>query len=122
MLGATALSCAALYFYYKEIVDTFKVKVSSFNTALANLQGERHNLKLKNETQYLDNVTQTVEIEKLSEEIAFLKKSLVRLENDNRLLMREYSNLENKRTVFTVQRASYNGQMSPENGQRAVIQ
>ena len=121
MLGATALSCAALYFYYKEIIETFRVKISSFNTALANLQDERHNLKMKNETQYLDNVTQTVEIEKLNEEIAFLKKSLVRLENDNRVLMREYSALENKRTVFTVQRANYNGQLSLENGQRAVI-
>jgi septal ring factor EnvC (AmiA/AmiB activator) len=117
MMGATALSCAALYYYFKNITDSFKVKIKTFNTALANSQEERHSLKQKNENIYLENVAQTVEIEKLNEELLTLKNSLMQMEKDNRYLMREYSTLENQRTVFSVQRAPYNGQIPSANGQ-----
>jgi chromosome segregation ATPase len=116
MLGATALSCAALYYYFKNIVDSFKLKIKTFNTALASSQEERHSLKLKNDNIYLENVAQTVEIEKLNEELLTLKNSLMQMERDNRYLMREYSTLENQRTVFNVRRVPYNGQISSTNG------
>jgi predicted nucleic acid-binding Zn-ribbon protein len=120
MLGATALSCAALYFFYKNIVEGFKLKINAFNKALSSLENDKFTLKAKSETHYLESVNQTVEIEKLNEEILTLRNALVRLENDNRLLMREYATLENQRTVINVQRAPYTGQVANYNGQRTT--
>lgn len=111
MSVATALGCAALYFYYTQIVNNLKAKINTFNMALTNLQEERHILKTKNETLYLETATQTVDIEKLNEEVTFLRTSLERLENDNRLLMREYS------AVFNGQRTISNGQWTMNNAQ-----
>ncbi len=109
MSGATCLGCAALYFHYSRVVENFKVKMNSFNLALSSLQEERHSLIKKNEIRYLENASQTVEIEKLNEEIVFLRTSLERLENDNRLLMREYSSLETQRTVFNGKWTTHKG-------------
>ena len=94
MMGAIGLSCTALYFHFKNITEELKLKINTFNTALSNLQGERHNLMAKSDNMYLENASQTVENERLSEEITLLKSSLERLETDNRLILREYKKIE----------------------------
>ena len=48
----------------------------------------------QNLSTFPENTSQTVENERLSEEITLLKSSLERLETDNRLILREYKKIE----------------------------
>lgn len=108
MAVASALGCLALYTYMRNILETYKQKVNSLNTALTNLQEERGNLIAKSENMFLENATQTAEIERLYEEINKLKIGMNRMEKDNLLVMQEYSKLEDS---FKIERAyvSLNG-------------
>ncbi len=121
LLGSIVLSGAAIYFYFQNIVDILKLKVSSLNTALTSSQYERGDIMTKNDQMFAESATQKVmneklkeEIlklqesvnqfeksatqnvtnEKLKEEISKLQESVNRLENDNNLLINAYKTIE----------------------------
>lgn len=95
MMGAIVLACAALYTYFNNLVAHFKAKLDSLNTALTSLQEERGVLIHKTEHLFLENATQSNEIERLNTEAHHHKQMIERLENDNRHLMGEYLILDN---------------------------
>jgi peptidoglycan hydrolase CwlO-like protein len=96
MIGAVILGCLAVFFYYQNILTQYKKKLSHFNTALVTLQEERSSIKRKANNLYLENATQTAEIENLQEMLEINKKTIESLEMDNNYLKKEYVLLENR--------------------------
>ncbi len=94
IIGTATLSGSTLFFYFQNVLTQYKKKLSNFNTALVTLQEERCSIKRKANNLYLDNATQTVEIENLQEVIQKQKETIERLEIDNRHLIKEYVLLE----------------------------
>jgi peptidoglycan hydrolase CwlO-like protein len=97
MIGAAFLACAALFSYFMNNVDVLKNKMSSLNTALTTVQEEKSQLVERAELLKNENTSQTMEIERLMNEINQFKPMIERLEKDNRILMKEYFLLENQR-------------------------
>ena len=95
MIGATVLSCTALYFYLKNKKEILKKKIASLNNALICLQAERSKLKTKADNLYMENITQLKEIDNMQTVIGEQQETIERLENDNHLLTKEYMLLEN---------------------------
>ena len=96
MIGGVTLGCLAVFFYFQDILSQYKKKLSHFNAALVTLQEERCSIKRKANNLYLENATQTAEIENLQEALQKQKETIERLEMDNRHLIKEYVLLENR--------------------------
>ena len=96
MIGATVLSCTAMYFLFTNQKEVLKKKITSLNNALTGLQTERSILKIKADNLYMENITQSKEIDNMQKVIGEQQNIIVRLENDNRLLIKEYLFLENQ--------------------------
>jgi peptidoglycan hydrolase CwlO-like protein len=97
MMGAAILACAALFSYFMNNVGVLKNKMSSLNSALTAVQEEKSQLVAKTECLNNENNSQSIEIERLMNEINQFKPMVERLEKDNRILMKEYFLLENQR-------------------------
>ena len=95
MLGATVLSCSAVYVYFKNKKKVLKKKIASLNNALTCLQAQRSNLKTKADNLYMENITHLKEIDNMQTVIGEQQEIIERLENDNQHLTKEYMLLEN---------------------------
>jgi outer membrane murein-binding lipoprotein Lpp len=94
MAGAAGLGCLAIYYYLRNLLETQKQKVNSLNLALSTLQEERRSVIAKSGNMFLENATQSAEVERLSSEVQTLKSMISRMEHDNQLILQEYARLE----------------------------
>ena len=95
MIGSATFAGSALYIYFQNQNDVLKKKLASLNNALTNLQSERAILKKKVDNMFMDNATQSAELEKLKKILNQQEDTIVLLENDNQHLTKEYLLLEN---------------------------
>lgn len=94
MGGAAALAFAAMYFYVQNLTSDLKKKLTTYNTALSQLQSERANLIVKTENMFSENASQNAHLANMNQENKLLREAIERLEKDNQLLIEEYKKLE----------------------------
>jgi uncharacterized protein YlxW (UPF0749 family) len=96
MTGASMLAFATFYFYNRNIVSEMKQKLTNLNTALTSLQSERSDLINKSNDMYVETATKSVMMENYKEELESMRNTVIRLQNDNQLLIEAYQQLEKR--------------------------